>query len=251
MRYIRFGAEGAQPLVILPGLSIKSVLESADLIVDAYQLPAKDHEIFLFDRRSDLPPVYSIYDMAEDTATAMSALGLKDVLLFGVSQGGMMAQVIAVEHPELVKALVLGSTASRFHAGQEANFRRWLSLAEAGEAGALSEAFAEAVYSKPFYEQYKDLILASVKGASREDLARFSVLAGGTSGFDIYDRLDRIQCPVLVLGAGKDQVLGIKSSEEIAQKLGCAYYNYEEYGHAVYDEAPDYQARILAFFDSI
>ena len=58
--------------------------------------------------------------------------------------------------------------------------------------------------------------------------------------FDVFDKLEEINCPVAVIGASEDKVLGVESSREIIDKLGCASYIYEGYGHGVYDEAPDY-----------
>ena len=67
-------------------------------------------------------------------------------------------------------------------------------------------------------------------------------------GYDIYAELDRISCPVLVIGDKDDKVLGGAASVEIAEKLGCELYMYDGYGHAVYDEAPDYKQRLMDFF---
>ena len=55
-----------------------------------------DFTIYLFDRRNELPDSYSIYDMAKDTASAIKALGLKDICLFGASQGGQTASAQTV-----------------------------------------------------------------------------------------------------------------------------------------------------------
>ena len=113
MNYIRFG-EGNRTMVILPGLSLKPIAASAKAVIDAYQVFAKDYTVYLFDRRTDILDSYSIEEMAEDTITRIEELGLKDLYLFGVSQGGMIAQYIALKQKDLVKKLVLASTTSRF-----------------------------------------------------------------------------------------------------------------------------------------
>ncbi|MBQ3393122.1 MAG: alpha/beta hydrolase [Lachnospiraceae bacterium] len=251
MRYFRFGTAGKQTMVILPGLSVKSVMDSADAVVAAYQLAAPDYDIYLFDRRSDLPSVYSIHDMAEDTAAAMKALGLRDVCLFGVSQGGMISQIIAIEHPELVKALVLASTTAKVSETARAGMETWLPLAKAGDAKGLTEAFMHLLYSEQMLANNQDVITSLSEGVTAEDMARFSILAKAAENFDILDRLGKVQCPVLVLGARQDRVLGPDASEELARALGCESYIYEEYGHAVYDEAPDFLARVCAFFGKV
>ena len=111
MDYIKFG-HGPRNYVILPGLSVQSVMGAADAVIDAFSLAHEDFTLYLFDRRNELPAEYSIYDMAKDTAAAIKALGLNDIFLFGASQGGMIAMTIAIEYPELVKKLALGSTTS-------------------------------------------------------------------------------------------------------------------------------------------
>ena len=66
VRYFSFGAEHKQPLVIIPGVAIKSVMESADLIAAQYDELAESHHIFVIDRRTVVDRTYSINDMAED-----------------------------------------------------------------------------------------------------------------------------------------------------------------------------------------
>ena len=111
MEYLRFG-EGKKTLVILPGLSIQSVMGAADAVAAAYQSLEDSYTIYVFDRRAELPSPYTVRDMARDTAEAFAALGLRKVCLFGASQGGMIALVLAVEHPELVGKMVLGSSSA-------------------------------------------------------------------------------------------------------------------------------------------
>lgn len=64
---------------------------------------------------------------------------------------------------------------------------------------------------------------------------------------DTCDRLTEIRCPVLVLGGGKDRVVSGEASREIAEKLQCECYMYEELSHEAYNEAPDFNRRVLEF----
>ena len=52
---------------------------------------------------------------------------------------------------------------------------------------------------------------------------------------------------MLVLGAGCDKVVTGEASEEIAEKLGCEIYMYDDLGHAAYEEAKDFNVRIIEF----
>ena len=129
MDYLRFG-RGKDSLVILPGLSVQSVMGLGDLIAEAYQVLTEDFTIYLFDRRKDLPAQYPIREMARDTAEALRALGLSSVALFGASQGGMIAMALAAEHPELVSRLVPGSSAARVDGEHCRLFEDWIDLAK-------------------------------------------------------------------------------------------------------------------------
>ena len=72
-------------------------------------------------RRRFRPEQYTLSDMAEDAARLIEELGIAPAHVVGASMGGMIAQTIAAERPELVRSLtsIMSTTGSRFH-GQPA-----------------------------------------------------------------------------------------------------------------------------------
>lgn len=250
MKYFRFGT-GEKTFVILPGLSVQSVTGFADAVALEYAALTDEFTVYVFDRREALPEAYSIEDMAGDTAAAMTALGLKDVFLFGASQGGMIALVIAIEHPELVRKLVLGSTSSHV---LEEHFRvveNWIRLAEARDRVGLYLDFGEKIYPPAVFQQSREMLAAAAETVTDQDLDRFVILAEGTRGFNVTEDLSRIQCPVLAIGAFEDAVLDSDATMEIAERLDervdLRLYMYTGFGHAAFDTAPDYRTRVLRF----
>ena len=250
MEFFRFGT-GEETFVILPGLSVKSVMGSADAVAAQYALLADRFTVYVFDRRSDVPKSYSIYDMAEDTAEAFKELGLKDVCIFGASQGGMIAQVIAAEHPELVKKLILGSSACHADVEEGAVINKWIQMARTGDRLGLYLDFGEKLYPKELFEQYRDVLVSIAETVTVEELEKFITVAEGTAGFDIRSKLNSVKCPVLILGAADDAVLDPQASEEIAESLkgnpGVEIFIYDGYGHIAFDTAPDYVKRLYDF----
>ena len=250
MDCFHFG-QGKNPLVILPGLSVQSVMGSVSAIAKAYQPLTQDYTLYLFDRRKQLPPVYSMEEMSQDTAEAIKALGFEHVSIFGASQGGMIAMKIAISHPELVEKLILGSTAASVPKTLYQRAENWIELAKAGRAAALYLAFGEALYPKEIFEQSRDLLVDAAETVTEEDLQRFIILAKAMEGFDVTDDLKKINCPVLVLTSKDDRVMGADAATTIADCLqdrpGFELYMYEGYGHAAYDTAPDYKERMLQF----
>ena len=192
-------------------------MSSADIVAEAYQSLTNDFTIYLFDRRKELPTSYSIEEMAKDTVEAIKALGLDQVNIFGVSQGDMIALEIAIEEPKLVKKLVLGSTTACVTETMNQTIEEWILLAKKKDAKALYLSFGEAVYSKDVYEQSKNLLVEAAKTVTDDDMDRFVILAESIDGFDVTNDLDKIHCPVLVLGSKDDQVLGSDATDIIVE----------------------------------
>ena len=248
--YLRFGA-GERTMVILPGLSVQSVMLSAGAVEESYKMFARDFTVYLFDRRPDPPEGYTVRDMARDTAAEIDALGLKDICLFGASQGGMIAMTLAAARPGLISKLILGSTAAKVPDKGE-KLERWIDLAESGDCEGLYLDFGKAVYPPSVFEPAHPALSAAAKTVTADELSRFVILARGTPGFDVTPELYKIACPVLLLSAADDAVLGPDAGDEIEKALGgrpdFERHIYDGFGHAAYDTAPDYRERMYRFF---
>ncbi len=246
MNYMRFG-EGPETLVVLPGISPKRVLLSAKAIADQYSSLADDFTVYLFERKENMKEGYLVADMARDMAEAFKVLGLSDVCLYGVSQGGMIALTMAIEYPKLIKRLAVASSSSRSSSFAEDTLPEWIELAKKGDAKGLTASFADHLYSEAFLKKYRHIMLAMDLGITDEDMKRFVIEVDACKGYDIYGRLKEIRCPLFVIGAKNDTIVGLKSMEDIAEATGCEIYIYDDYAHAVYDEAPDCITRVRDF----
>lgn len=243
MEYFSFGS-GPRPFIIIPGVSMTSVMPAAPALAAGFQIFADDWTVYVFDRKKDIQEGYSVMDMAEDTAAAIASLGLKDCDIFGASQGGMIAQCIAIRHPELVHALYLGSTMARPNEACREVMERWLTLVDAGQSAPLNHEVNTRIYSEEYYSRYQAIFASMEDSSTPEQIRRFGVLVKACLCFDIYNQLHQIQCPVFVVGSHADRVVTAAASEELANKLHCPLYLYEGFSHAVYDEAPDYRERM-------
>jgi pimeloyl-ACP methyl ester carboxylesterase len=108
--YRQLGANGGVPVIFLTHLA--AVLDNWDpRVVDG--LAAK-HRVITFDNRgvgaSGGSTPRTIEEMATDTVAFIRALGFDQVDLFGFSMGGMIAQVIALEEPQLVRKMIIAGT---------------------------------------------------------------------------------------------------------------------------------------------
>lgn len=242
--YIRFGS-GPRTFVILPGVGMVSVMESADAIAQGFAEFAKHYTVYVFSLEKDIDDSYSVPSTAGKLARVMKTLGIANADIFGASQGGMVALTLAIEEPELVHALYLGGTLARQNATSTEVSRTWMELCEAGDVQGLNHYLNTRVYSPEYYNTYAEIFAGMEQRGTQADLNRFRLLARSVGAFDCYDRLTEIRCPVFAEGSEGDRVLNVLATWEIAQKLGCQCHIYPGYGHAFYDEAPDFRPRML------
>ncbi len=245
--YITFG-RGAKPLVMIQGLGTRGIKGSALSLAYMYRIFAKDYRVYLFDRRPDVRDGITVREMASDIAAAMDALGISNADVFGVSQGGMIAQYLAIDRPDLVRKLVLAVTLSRNNGTALKVVNGWTELAERGDFKGLVADMAEKMYSDRYLKRYRPLMPILTVLQMPKDVGRFVALARACLTCETYDILDNIKCPTLVLGGGKDKVVTGAASEEIAGKLGCKIKMYENLGHAAYEEAQDFNRTAYEFF---
>ena len=243
-RCIRFG-KGKRKLIMIAGLNIRDARGkmAAWGLAYAYRCFTKDYTVYLFDRREELPKHFSVEEIAEDIADCMAVLKISHADVFGVSQGGMIAQCLALNHPELV----LGFTASRPNDTMRKVIGSWCDMAREGSVKAVMKDYFYHTYSDAYLKKYALFIPLLIRLMKPMPLGRFLTLAEACLTCNTYDRLSKISCPVLVLGGEKDKVVTKEASVEIAKKLGCELVLYEDYGHSAYEEAKDFNDKVLRF----
>ena len=244
--YIRFG-NGKKTLIMIQGLNTRGIKGAALSLAYMYRIFAKEYTVYLFDRRPVVYDGITVRDMAADIASAMDALGLKNADVFGTSQGGMIAQYLAIDRPDLVRKLVLAATLSRNNDTVKQVVGDWIEMAERGDMKRFVLDMAEKMYSETYVKKYRLLMPLLTILQKPKDVKRFVILAKACLTCDTYDILDKIKCPTLVIGGKQDKVVSGAASEEIAEKLGCALHMYENLGHAAYEEAQDFNQMVYDF----
>lgn len=255
MEYARFG-NGPKTLVIIPGLSIKSVVRSASAIRSAYSVFESEYTIYLFDRKMQFGNVYTLAEMADDTVAAMRALGINKATIYGTSQGGMVGQYIAINYPEVVENLILASSSSKALPLQLQVIGHWTDLCVEGKAMEFVEDFIDNAFTPRYLERYKPVLLKMYRSVTPDELHRFAVTSAACAHVNTYNDLGKIKCPVFVIGAALDHVVGAEASTIMYEKLkaegvSCQFYMYNDYGHAAFDEAKDYRQRIYDFLQTV
>jgi len=244
--YITFGC-GTKPLVMIQGLNTRGIKGAGVSLAYMYRLFAKDYRVTLFDRRAEVQEGITVRELAADIASAMDALKISNADIFGVSQGGMIGQYLAIDRPDLVHKLVLAVTLSRNNDTVVKVINGWIEMAARGDMKALVADMAVKMYSQEYIKRYRLLMPLLTVLQKPKDAQRFITLARSCLTCNAYDELDQIQCPVFVIGGKRDRVVGADASAEIVEKLGCPYWLYDDLGHAAYEEAKDFNQRVFAF----
>lgn len=252
MDYAVFGgADSAESpvLVILPGMSLHPVMQSAQIVAHAFAPFVKaGYTVYLFDRRKNFGDRYSVNEMTEDTYRVMQFLGISRADVYGTSQGGMMALSLAIHHPETVRKLAVASTLARQNPTCRATMEIWLDLSAKDSPVELNRDIFRRVYSPEFHARYEKALARLEAVGTPEEMHRFAVMAVASMEFDVYDELDRIKCPVTLYGVEDDTVLSGQGVREVAEALRCPLRMYPGKGHAVYDEDPHFVEGLLEFF---
>ena len=250
MDYAAFGS-GERSLVIIPGLSLCPLRGAGASLAFMYRMLAKDFRVYVIDKISPVPDGYTVSDIARDTAYAIKELGIERAAIFGVSLGGMVAQRIAIDYPELTESLVLAVTAARSNPTIEAVISRWLAFAQNNNFGGIITDMMTVMYSERYVKKYRILFPILSKFYRPKDPEGFIRLAKSCLTCNTYADLDKIKCKSLVLGGECDMIVTPDASREIAEKIGCEIHMYEGLGHSAYEEAPDFNKRICSFLGAV
>lgn len=250
MDYIVFGS-GSKTLIMIPGLGegLKTVKGTAVPFAFAYRAVAKEYRVYCFSRRNHLPQGFTIKDMAEDLYFAMQQLGIEKAMVLGVSLGGMIAEHLAILHPEVVEKLILTVTLARSNDTVKRNISKWVEDAKQGRYKEIMIDTAENSYTENYLKKSRWMYGLLGKIGKPKSFERFLIMAEAGSKHDAYEELSKITCPTLVIGGRQDKIVSGEAADELAEQIpGSQLYVYENYGHGLYEEAKDFVPRVLDFF---
>ena len=247
MDYVSFG-QGDQPLILLPGLSdgLRTVKGMALPLAWSYRAFGQEYRVFMFSRKNELPLNYSTRDMAADQAKAMEILGITKAYVMGVSQGGLIAQYLAIDYPQKVEKLVLAMTFGKPNEVLQKVMENWISMAKQGDYHSLMLDTAQKTYANE--KRYRFLYPLLGRIGKPKDFIRFIIQAKSCLQHDAYKELNRIACPTLILGGGCDHIVGSSAALELAAEIpNQELFIYSDLGHGAYEEAKDFNQRVLHF----
>jgi pimeloyl-ACP methyl ester carboxylesterase len=236
------------------GDTVESWQFQLDGLADRYRLTAFDNRGA---GRTAMPqgPV-SVEAMADDAAGVLQALGIPSAHVAGFSGGSIIAQQLALNHPELVRSLVLQSTFAVMdpYLRSLALFFRWL-VEVAPSERAFLEAFFLTIYTPRAHndgtvDQFIEEVLAFPYKQTTEDMQGF---IDAVVGYDATDRLPQIAAPTLVLAGGRDLQMRPPLCRTVAELIPAAQFEImEDEAHQPFQEVPNvWNVRVDAFWREV
>jgi pimeloyl-ACP methyl ester carboxylesterase len=190
--------------------------------------------------------------MADAAAQVLQALEVPSAHVAGFSGGSIIAQELALRHPELVRSLVLQSTWPVPDAYLRAwiLFVRWLVEVAPSERAFLEGFFLDIYTARAHNDgtvaQFIEEVLTFPHKQATEDLQRFldAFLDHNTT-----DRLPAITAPTLVLAGGRDSTSRPELCRAVADLIpGARFQVIEEEAHQPFQEIPDQRNALVDAF---
>jgi len=211
------------PLLLINGLG-------SDHLEWLFQIPAFEphSRVLAYDHfgtgRSDVPPgPYTTARMADDACILLESLEIRRAHVLGGSLGGMIAQEVALRHPDRVGRLVLGCTAPGGSLSVRPSGAAMAAFLEAGRGNPEAELrrMVTYLYTDAYIAERTDEIEAFIRRRleNRTDPAAFAAQLSAAMTHDAADRLHRIEAGTLVITGDADRLVPPENSARLAARI--------------------------------
>ena len=213
-----------------------------------------DFECIVYDHRgmgnsgkAVLP--FTIADLAGDVLALLDALGLETVHVVGISMGGMIAQELALAHPERIRTLTIGAS---YCGGPDGVLMDPEDLALLGEAWKSGDPVQ-------VYRAMWEINLSPTFRADDSNFVPFREMAEALPApapviyeqmracakHDTSARLGQLEMPTMVVHGTADRLLKSTNGEQIAARVGVEPQLLDDVGHLFWWEQPERSAELI------
>lgn len=204
--------------------------------------------------RSDRPDgSFAVADMADDIVAVLDAAGIGRAHVLGASLGGLVAQELAITHPERVDGLVLACTTPGWPFTYPMPFTsvRLMAATRRMPAEARRRRHTENALSARTVQYHPELVnrLLELQGSRPADRGVLSAQAAAGARYAGRLRQTRIRARTLVLQGGADTVVDPRNGRLLADRIPDArLVTFPELGHLLFWEDPDGFAEAITSF---
>ncbi len=248
LHYVRAG-EG-EPMLLIQGMSATHLTWGDTFLTGlgrSFDCIAFDHRGMGRSGPAELP--FTTADLAADAVGLLDALGIERAHVVGISMGGMVAQELALAHPERLRTLALGAT---YCGGPDGT------LMDPEDVQMLGAAMASGDRERVFRAMWE----INLSPGFREDDSRYAAFREmamalpaplpvilqqmrACAAHDTSSRLGEIATPALIVHGSEDRMLGASNGRQIAALLSARLELLDGVGHMFWWEQPGRSAALI------
>jgi pimeloyl-ACP methyl ester carboxylesterase len=220
---------------------------------------ARSFRVITFDNRdtgrsSRVPWPYAMANMADDAIAVLDAAGEERAHVYGISLGSLVAQEVALHHPDRVEALVLGASSAGGWAAYKpaSSSSAQTFLFRAGSMGPEEAEWAAVpyTYAKNTRRLHAERIVEDIahRMDSVPEALGYLHQAAAVAAHDAYDRLNRVAAPTLVVHGEQDIFVPPANALVLAEKIpGAQLQLWPDAGHLYIVDEPRADREIARF----
>jgi 3-oxoadipate enol-lactonase len=220
---------------------------------------ARSFRVIAFDNRdtgrsSRVPLPYSVGQMADDAVAVLDSAGEERAHVYGISLGSLVAQEVALRHPDRARALVLGASSAGGFAAYKPSPSSFVQtfLVRAGTMGPEEAAWAAVPYT---YSERTRRLHAERIGTdigrrvnSLPEPLGYLHQATAVATHDAYDRLNQVAAPTLVVHGEQDVFIPPANAVVLAERIpGAQLQLWPDAGHMYTIDEPRADLQIAQF----
>jgi 3-oxoadipate enol-lactonase len=183
-----------------------------------------EYQVLRYDTRghgtTDVPEgPYTLEQLAEDVKALLQALGIRKTHFMGISMGGMIAQVLALKYPGVLRRIILCDTSSRIPEEALPIWEERIEVAQKQGMDSLVEATMERWFTASFrrkplpaLDKIRDMIRAT-------PLKGYMGCSRAIMGLNLTERLSGIAHPTLIVVGEEDPGTPVSASQAIHKQI--------------------------------
>jgi pimeloyl-ACP methyl ester carboxylesterase len=220
---------------------------------------ARSFRVIAFDNRdtgssSRMPWPYSVAQMARDAVAVLDAAGEQRAHVYGISLGSLVAQEVALRHPDRVQALVLGASSAGGFAAYKpspSSFAQTF-LVRAGAMGPEEAEWAAVpyTYAEKTRRSHPERIVADIahRVSSPPEPIAYLHQAAAVATHDAYERLNQMAAPTLIVHGEQDIFVPPANALVLAERIpGAQLQLWPDAGHMYTIDEPQADREIARF----
>ena len=228
---MKIAADGTEIHCILEGPAGAPVVTlSHSLAADLHMWDAQAealagrYRVLRYDLRghgaSGAPPApYSLGQLAEDVRRLLAALSVDRTHFVGLSLGGMIGQVLALESPSLLQSLTLCDTSSRVTPEAGPIWEERIETARRHGLAPLVDPTLERWFTPRFFRERPEEV-ERIRGMIRSTSVEGYVgCCRAIAGLDVADRLPEIRTPTLILLGDDDPGMPVAAARAMQERI--------------------------------